>query len=292
MALATLAPVYLGADADYRLMLKDSHDRVITTYGPSAMLTASCWPGDDQPATFAPTATWIDATSGTIQLHIAGSQTALLEPGQFNLRLIVTAGGVVRSYDLPPLTLLSTAGTGLPLRSYTNLRRILRLVPWIETLESSDPRLVSNFGQEQYEASRWLDAQVMSRAGRILEHQAVRHGPMSVVTPITITTGYDGGTSYGESIYPDLTIKTQLDQIQAYLDTDKLMLDADGAMARRITGYRTVYEVLEDQIGKQGLTTYQDLAAMYRHRANRLLIAWIARIDTDADGVANLELSH
>ncbi len=299
--------LYIGADGEWDLVVQDSRARPVTTYTGAATLAVSVWPGDDQAETFAPTAVWTDATAGRIKLSIAGSDTASLEAGQYEQRLSITAGGLTKSFALPPLSLLSIAGMGTAIRTYCTLRQILRLVPWIETVEGMDARLVANFGQERFEASRWLDRQVMTRARRIIEQQAERHAAVVTVTPVTIVDGYDAGEAYGESIYPDETIQAQLNQIQGYLDADQLMLTyttstdddppvvttwpMDGGIVPRIVAYRTVYEILDDQIGKQGDTPYQDLAARYKRRANDLLMTWVAKIDTDADGIANLEFA-
>jgi len=288
-----------GADRAWKLTLIGGDGVALTSFAGTETLASSCWTGDDQEASFSPTATWIDASEGTIRLSVAGSQTTDLSPGTYNLQLSITSGGVTVKQNLPGLRILPSPGTAEPPATYCTLDDLRRVAAWVDQLQDLDTDQ-TGFAEQRAIAWQWLVLQVMARFRRIQSGQARLGSSWAALdaefdSSSTTTLGYDSGPGSGPSSVPDATIRTAETTLLGYLD-DGLLMTADDSpdrgLSRRIMAHYAMAEICQPQIGNApgSETSYQLLATQFRNRAIGMLGGWRARIDTASDGTVGLEL--
>jgi hypothetical protein len=283
-------PQLIGTDRNYQVTCKDSAKQPVNLTG--ATFQARVWPGGDLASLFTPATSLIDAAAGKAMVSVSAAQSLTLpSPGLYRLELLITSGGLtVAGFDGQIRFLPSPGSTAIP-QTFCDESDLLSIAPWIEKL-AGDAQW-AGFLRERAEATKWLKRQAMSRVDEILEDQASRHGPIALVDPIVPTSGVDDGPWWGPSTIPDTTIRDQRTTYQTMLDTvGQLMIDSplDNGLARQIVAHWAVHLVCRTQLGVDSDTPYQALAREFRNQAIRLLVSWTARIDTDADGIANYEL--
>lgn len=262
----------IGSDAAWQLTITDDDENPITTYDPSAVLAASCWPGDDQANLFSPTLTWIDATQGTIKLSVSAAQTASLLPAVYNLQISITANGLTAKKNLTGgLTLLPTPGSASALKVYCTYQDMQRVFRGLDEFQDGDLDQ-TGFAEQRAMARQWFD-DLLYRHYR---------GATGGLTPHQRVLQNWGGTWRSARRSPFL---------QQHLDADHLLLANPSGQPNRIPRCCATYAValvLRDQTGSHGDTSYQVMAARYANIANGLALGIAAEIDTNADGIAEI----
>jgi hypothetical protein len=270
-----------GADVRRRLTLRTfdgNGDLVPASYTGTPLLAARVWPGDNRAVTFSPTLAWVDATVGTVAYSHTAAQTTAVEPGEYRLLVEVTTADGLDRFLVGDVDIQGSPGTDAAPRAYAGEDDLYALAPWAGDLLSRSDQ--TNFVEQLASASRWLDEQVVARAGLALEDQRGRHGAVAEVDPLVPPSGVDLGPAWGRSALPDTTLEANLAAIQARLDADGLVVDS---RARRVVARYALYLLLEPQLGDKDGTPYQSLAMRQRATAIRELAGWVARIlDADA----------
>ncbi len=296
-------PQALGSRRDYELDLYATEDGSLAgVFDGTEAIAVAIWPGGSYPIlATASVAFWLDVASEPprIALALLPEDIALLASGTYRLRVTITPTGAdpIDAFD-GLLALVDAPGaTPLP-RSYCSHADLLDVAPWLDDCEDLRANLPAAGLAARAAATRWLDRQILSRITRDLNIQARRHAPIVRVDPITPTSGWDAGPGSGPSILPDTTLRDQLSELRAALEAGQLMTgatdpdDLDGGSVVRIAAHYALWCMLRNQIGapRETETTYQMFGKAARLEALRLMLGWTARIDTDADGVANFEV--
>lgn len=257
-------------------------------------LACSVWLGNGRAAAFAPAVSWVSASAGTGTIRMAAADTLALAPARYRGQVRVTdvsdSNRVFALFEFY-LTLTDSPGTAVAEPVYGSLDGMRRKSG--EDLDGLLERSDLGDGNELLaEGRRGVDREVMSRARTIVETQAERHVPVEASDPVEITDGVDDGPSWGLSVYPDTSVRDQLDAIDGYLDDDMLM--TTGARDRAAVDaceHLALAELFGRQTGQGDADEkYRALASKHRVLAARLLAGWTARIDTDDDGTADMEL--
>jgi hypothetical protein len=286
----------IGADVARLLTLLDVNGVPVTTWTTGATLSAACWSGDDQPTLFLPTVSWVDPSLGQIRYSHTGSQTAGLQPGYYQLLLSISANGVTCKGRIGALSLLAAPGSAAARAVYCQRNDLIALAPWIELQEDLENDQ-NGFAAQRALARQWLDNQVAARDRYVSLAQKRRWGLWATLgVTFAAGAGYDLGPDRGPSAFPDYSLQLNEKDLRAALLSNQLMraghdpFGFDGGSVERIAAHYTLHLILDAQVGKLNETSYQTLAAKHLDRAKRLLFGWTARIDTDGDGMPNLEL--
>lgn len=268
----------------------------------SETFTARIWPGGSYPTVATLPAAWDTAIAGNpaslaspqLLLTVPTSAIATLAPVTYQLEVLVNPDEL---YFRGSIRLDPAAGTtALPI-AYAGLADMEAECSFITLLETYQDGRAANFLPELILASRWVEQQAMARWNRDIADQARRHSPILWVDPIVPTSGIDGGPGWGPSTIPDTTLQTAEAAFAALVRSVGLMQDypADFGLLRRITALQALYLTLQDQLGAAPgaeKTQLQDLADRYRRQRQRLMPAWIARVDSNADGVPDFEMRY
>lgn len=286
-----IGPQSLNSTATYTAgPLKDSAKTTITTFTDTDVFAWTIWAGDGTTALATGAGTLQSPTSAAlVDFTVLKSQLTTIDPGTYDLIGIVNPGTDDAVWIRERIQFTAAPGSGTADPTYGTYDDMEVFAPWIGGALSKANQ--SNAAEQRAKARQWIDSCIMSRAERDLESQYSRHGAVLYVDPIVPTAGVDLGPTWGPSILPDTTMQTQLAVIQGYLDANQLMTGAiDNGMVREIAARYAVYLVCDAQIGKANETPYQELASQFRRKAIAMMSAWTAKIDTDADGVADYEL--
>jgi hypothetical protein len=247
----------------------------------SESFAAKLWAGDDRTAAATLSAAWdadlannpAGVAKPRVRLTIAKSAVSGCTPGTYYLQVLINPG----TDDVPVLPdgstyeLTAGPGTGTVGTAYCTLDQCRRFVPWIDQAITKHPAVQLDLAELRHDARCWVDELAMARARRILEKQAARHDPLEWVDPITPTTGVDLGPGWGVSVYPDTTLRTQLEAIEDALAADRLV---KSPAVIRAAAYRTAFLVCDPLYGTQDdQTPWTKRAAVSRERAIRLLAA-------------------
>ena len=283
----------VGSDFIENVVLYDRDDSPIRSYLGGETLAIELSTGDDQapiPLTSSSVA-WSDVTTGKLTITLTRADTATFTPGDYYLYLSITSAGIVLKRPIVLLTVIPAPGTATALSTYNSLDDMRRVASWIEHLTPSNPNTQANWSEARHQARIDIDTLIISRARVAFEDQLRRHPPVAVSDPITLTTGVDAGPDWGLSTIPDTSLRDHLDVIQGHLDNDYLIRDADMVEAAALL---SVYRACRGQFGTARGTevTYHMLGIQCRQTAMGLLRGWVARIDTDDDGVANIEIGR
>jgi hypothetical protein len=285
-------PQRQGTDRVYDVLLTTDGTTPITTFTDQATLAASISLGGGQPVIAALVAVWVDPSAGTLTLTIPAVVSATLSPGRYQVILEITANGVI--YDALPEgcvdIVAAPAAPGTPIVTYCDLADMMAQASWITICQGAE--VAGGFLMQRVQATQWINDQIMSRAQAAYTAQLGLHEPLSVSDPIVPTAGVDAGPGYGASTIPYTTTRDQLTTIAGYLEAGYLMRDSalDGGKTRRLCAEWAIYLACATQIGRNTDTPFVALGDKFYSRALRTLYGWIARIDTDADGIANLEI--
>jgi hypothetical protein len=287
--------VVKGATRYQPIILTDDAGQAITTFTSSATLTLEVWSGDDTaPFTTGggPTASWLDATAGSVRLEFPAEFTETLTPGSYPVVLTIEAGGVTRKNRVATLWVTAAPGSATAGAVYCTFDQVLTYAPWMPRLIGDSEGLQANLAEQRAQARAWLNEQLIGRVRRDVSDQYRRHAPVSAATELNITTGVDAGYDWGPSIYPEPSIRAQVEGIRTLLaNTTTTYLMADDGVAARITAKQAIYLACESQLPGGDAPAYQDFGRRMRGEATLELAGWTARIDTDADGVADYEIT-
>jgi hypothetical protein len=299
-------PQAVNSTRDYAITLAGPEGAAIAhnSFSGAETLTALLRQGADGPTLATLTAVWDSSVAGNpatvdfpvVKLTVARAVLfGLVEPGYYAVQLRIDVGTNDVEAWSGFLRLTAAGGTTVAPYTLVGLADLARFAPWIEQLEDLDtaaalPGLATNFLAERGRATSDLIDTLLARYEDALDQQAERHGPVLRVAPLVPTDGYDGGPFWGDSGLPNTTKRNQVDAMRTLLATaGKLTVDD---RLREIVARRAIALACENQLGNVpgAETSYQDYAAACRSRSNRLLFSWYARVDTDADGVADYEI--
>jgi hypothetical protein len=264
MALPTLSVDSGAANAWTITITAEATGLPVEGYTGSEVLAADVWPGDDRPALFHPSMSWVDATAAKVLLTILPAQTAALAPGRYQVRASITPGdGHLRVFFAAWLDVKGSPGTATARPTYGTADEMLRLAPWLTTLQAETDQ--SNFAEALADAREWLDGIILERwaglyaAGDFLRRQDT----FQWTTPGDVAPApwmRDALAAGGLIVRPAVT---------------------------RICALYAIAEACEPQLGKAEGTSYQALGRRKRYQAEQLVRSLRAEVDTNADGVAD-----
>ena len=253
--------------------------------------SAKLWAGDDRTPAATLAAAWdpdlannpAGVAKPRVRLTIASAAIAGCTPGTYFLQVLINPG----TDDVPVLPdgstyeLTAAPGTGTVGTAYCTLDQCRKFVPWIDQAIARHPAVQLDLAELRYEARCWVDEIALARARRILERQAARHDPVAWVDPITPTSGVDFGPDWGVSVYPDTTLRSQLEAIADALEADRL---TTSSAVVRAACWRTAYLVCDPLLGEaeKGMT-WARLAAKAQVAAVRILAATTLAIRGGSD---------
>jgi hypothetical protein len=288
--------VVRGADRYQTIRLTDEAGDAVTTFTGSATLAVTVWAGDATAsitAGAAPTATWVDATAGTVQLYFAAAFTTLLTPGEYPVALSVTASGKTYTRRVGTLVVTPSAGSTAAGATYCTFDDMLSYAPWLPRLVAdADGMLQAGLAEQRALSRDWLNHQIIERARRDITEQYRRHAPVNAATELDITTGVDAGYDWGPSIYPEPSIRTQVESIRTLLtNTNTTFLMTGDGLPARITANYAIHLACEGQLSGGDAPDYQAFGRAALGRAVVALAGFTARIDSDSDGTADYEIT-
>jgi hypothetical protein len=263
-----------GRTLAFPVQLRDTAESPLTgVYDGTEPLALEVWAGDDRaPVPLAGSRVeWggttrdgaaYTAADGVITVTIDDADTALLEPGAYQLAVTLTDGGEPLDAYRALLRILPSAGTAVAAPAWVTADDLTDAFPSLLDLEDLDTEQAAA-AEPRAEATAWLKDQVAARAEAALEALDRR--------------GWWGSTS-----------RTGLETIRTLLDADRLLIDD---AARRILACYAVYRVLNSPVGKDGSNPYAKQAAAFWVQAVQRLAGWKARVDVDGDGVHELVLA-
>jgi hypothetical protein len=104
--------VVQGADIKWNTVFYNAG--VPVSYVSNATFTATVSRGAEEASLFSPTVTWINSTLGSASLAIGAAQTASLDPGIYNLLILIVAGGLSYEAFNGQLEILPNVGSITP----------------------------------------------------------------------------------------------------------------------------------------------------------------------------------
>lgn len=282
---AKLGPQSLASTREYRLALYATDNTTLAAaFDGNETFKLTLWTGDDQtPALELETPdssaiAWVDhdATAPSLKIVLEAADIAALDPDRYRVSLLINPG----SDDIevmPPraiLELLPVAGEADPPATYCGMDDVRRFCPWIDDVISANPSLQSDLGEVRARARTRLEDRIVA-----CYRPFGRRGAKGSNAQLLWTTV---GPGLGD---------TNEDWLREQLADGVLMTaGARGDRIREITARWTVAMVCENLIGKLGDTTYQELAARYESRAERLCAGFVAYLDTNADDEPDLRI--
>lgn len=163
--------ITIGAHADFPLQCWNRGGETTPSFGPSDLLSAYVYLGQDQGPLFAATVAWLvaDPDTGAVQtgydqgqivVTIASSQSATLEPnGTYSLLVWRTPAGATDSDCIWEGSLLALPAAGSATRTvvtYCTYADMLFVAPWLRNLQSEDTDQ-EGYYSERLQAREWLD---------------------------------------------------------------------------------------------------------------------------------------
>ncbi|OJW20448.1 MAG: hypothetical protein BGO49_04365 [Planctomycetales bacterium 71-10] len=157
-----------GASLVRDFVAADYDGDAVSVFLASDALSATLWPGGSTaPIAGGPTASWLDAPSGTWRLSLAAAASAALEPGRYRLRATATRGDAVAALldgtlEVTPSPVADATASIAPYGSY---ELMVEEAPWLAHLQARDDQ--ARFLRQRVKARNWLDAIVAAnyRAG-------------------------------------------------------------------------------------------------------------------------------
>jgi hypothetical protein len=303
---SVLGPQSLNTTEVYALALSGPDGAAIApgTFDGTETFAAALRQGASGPTLAGLTAAWDSSLAGNpaavdhpiVLLTVArGAIEGVVDPGYYAVQVRINPDVDDLEAYRGFLRIRAAGGTTAAPFVLVTLGDLAEFAPWIEDVEDLDsdaalPGLGTNFLAERARATSDVLDTILARYEDALDQQAERHGPVLRVDPIVPTDGYDGGPFWGASGLPNTTRRNQVDAMRTLLATaGKLVVDD---RLREIVARKAIAYALEGQVGTVPgtKTSYQDFGQWCLRRANRLLFSWYARVDTDADGVADFEI--
>lgn len=238
-----------------RIQLLGLDGRAVTGYAGSESVSGVVWAGDDRAQLFAPTVAWVGGS--TTDVNVSGTTVNTdVEPGSYPLE--ITAGS--ESFFAGWLVVAARPAAATAPKVYCDLDD-LRMYggAWLDRLQTKADQ--AGFAEQRGRARSTIDDWILDR---------VCMGLASVSS----------------------TYATRRATYKAYLDADGLKIG--GAYPDRIVevAARLALAILLDgQLGEKDPTPYQSHARAQRDMAWELWRSTVVQIDTDADGLANEQIS-
>lgn len=256
-----LAPsIRQGTDGIWTITLRDANGQSLTgVYDGTEPLGLVVWPGSTRSALTLPnsSAVWLSPSDGTITLTIHRLDTALIDPGMYELVILLVDGSIQADAYRGILDIQPSPGLEAAPKVYCTLDDCRRECSWILDAVIPDENIPNNLERQRADARAWYDDLLQ------------RH--------------WRGGMSLGAEA--GLLARRRSGQrnmwLQAELDAGCLMLTVPVIKAN---AYQAIGYALRDMIGARGSTSYQELAAQYFALAEQRAACTTAEIDTNADG--------
>lgn len=261
-----LGPQPSDRGAIYRIELADAAGApILGTFTGADVLLFELWAGDDTPVLATPTATWVDAGLGTLDLLVTPADLLGLEPGVYRLRGAVHPGPAAWPIFDGAIRVAAAPGSGAALATYGSAEDLRRYASWVDDLQTDQDR--AGFLEQRAAARAWLDAILLAR------YRPGQHG-----TGIPRDDDFWWGDR-GEDPGPS-------EWLRGVLDGGGLIVDAG---VREATARHALALIAEPMLGEAAAgTSYQQLAAFHRRRARALAASLRCRIDADGDGRVDL----
>jgi hypothetical protein len=146
-----------GTDADFEITLLDADGNRVTTYTAEDSLSGEIWAGDDQAVLLLPSVSWIDPAQGTIRLTIVGSQTALISPARYRVRIRIntTDDRVIDAWE-SWLEITASPGSATAPKVYCTYNDLVLVAPWLATEQTVNDQ--AGFAEQRGLAREWLDS--------------------------------------------------------------------------------------------------------------------------------------
>lgn len=272
------APVVqnLGATEDWRVTARDSSGNALTNlFVAGDALTAQVSAGEDQPALFAPTATWLDAPAGVANVRITAAQLASANVPEGLYALLVRAPSPSfdpgQPHDIFDGTIYfeATVGSAAAPTAYVVASTLDRFAPEIARLQSARTDL-TNFAGQRGEARQETDRRILAAyrpdAGRTRRYYNADRTATGPYGPYFLTAADRADPAY-DAPTPA--------QVRAWLAEDRLV--ADAALAE-FNARWTAALVYGSQPG-QG-NPYQQLAVSEYQKAEAAWRRAVIELDT------------
>jgi hypothetical protein len=235
--------------------VKDQNGDWITTYTGAESVSGVVWAGDDRASLFSPTVAWqspfVSATP-RIVVSVSAGQSAQ-SPGRYRLRL--TVAGVIR--DVGYIQVNAAPGATAAPKTYCTYDE-MRIYggSWLEDLQTKADQI--GFAEQR------------ARARAIIDE--------AIVTKATATSFGGAGSTY-------ITERTR---IQGFLDGDKL---TQTSQLKEIAARLSLALIAGGQVGSDKAGVYMEQAAYHQALADTMLRRFVAMIDTNNDGTADIVFS-
>jgi hypothetical protein len=273
MANGTVISVPIGTDFPFQVSLLDTAGDPVTTYTSSDTPFCEIWAGQDQPVLLTPTASWITAPAGTVQVMISGDTTTTITPGKYWLRNgVTTSSGLTVTMPDTFIEFTASPGSATTLPTYCDLKDMQLLAPWVDQLQDmiSDE---SGFATYRQRARQWLD--------RVIQRNRFNSSSWG-------TLGL-GGAAFVGWFWTGWYAQGQDDPVlQSYLDQD-LLMTGEPKMVATMTAAKALGYLCKAQIGPDDkATAWQQRGYDFDADAEEMAMKYTAEIDINDDGYADI----
>lgn len=269
-----IGQIFVGRDDQLTATLGQTGGAPYTGYTGTETIVANFWAGDSTaPIASVVTPTWDSAAAGTIILAVSGAATADLEPGTYDLELLIGGRPVWRGQ----ISLEPAPGTGTGRTAKVTLRHLRKFYRAVDKvlanqLMADDPTAL----EARADAWDWW-------CDLLHRHYRLSGTPWSDTSFGPLVFGV-AGNPYGTAVLRRDGRRSA--ELQGWLDAGRLDLTtptldamASYALAQLLGGMVSGGE------DKQG---YAALAARFAGRAEAIACTVAAEIDSDGDGTNDL----
>lgn len=278
----------LGADSD-----------LAGVYTGAEELRLRVWPGDDLPARSLPDSgvTWggTDPVTGTVYtaadavvtVALADTDTPTLADGDHWVTEVADGGEWVE-FAVGTFAVADGPGDGAAGRVYCERDDCTDVCPWITTAQTAGVAVQGSLAEARAAAAEWIDETVLCR----FDAQVAAWLRRGLIPESGWTIGADLARAIADAFAdPDRAAPASYARslIQEALDASGLLVDS---RVRRAAAHYAVSVALDPLrfAGSDQAERYRKAASSHRAQALALLAGAVLRVDTDADGAADLEL--
>jgi hypothetical protein len=263
-----------GLTATFSATFRDSDGNAITFAG-TEDLGGSVWLGGTQSVLFTLAPTWSAAAAGTVSVAIPGTSTSALAAGDYRVILTVFVNGATADAFEAVLTVLAAPGTDTPGRTYCTAADVRRVAPWTERFINLDTGQ-GGFLEQRLQASQEIDDAIVANYRGAQVGQFGAHSLAAI--------DWDGAGGPRRSQIPSRYIREQLNAGALMgRSTDP---QADRPQTARICALRAASLVGLAQIGIDNQAAA--LGAMFYDQYLSAMSAWVAELDINGDGLAEI----
>jgi hypothetical protein len=258
-----------GEDGTFTHDIRDSAGAVIgaTAYTGSEVLTALLWQGGQTaPIVGALVSQWHSPFDGTIDTTVVGAATAAMEPGFYRVEIKLTSGALTVPVYWGWLDLRPEPGTVALGPTYGTFGDVIETGgDWARGLIADFG--VSNFQRELERARSWLDRAILARY-RVLSYS------------------YTPGAILLYGYWPWGPPEAQNATMAGYLASNSLVVTDQ---TRELIAHKTLALVCAKKVDfADQREEYRKRANYHNAMANKLLSAYKAELDINADGMTDL----